>query len=349
MKPMTALVVIALPLCGAWFYADPISSKLLIPLLVSGALAGFAQSLIENKNTIVLPGPGAPGTYNLGFVADILIGMVGAFASLILGLTVLNDRFFIGPLPADAGPSKALADLVLMIPTWVRIASYGALTGYASRRLLPDLSSKVAGMVSGALKTEMKKQRQNQVEIARTQAELSGMMSEALRERVHAQPLTAVIEGAPAPASPMTQLTALVRKYMALSARADDERLRLKNQVADLMLATALRSGVTVESIAAQVEPEPAERDGWLAALATLIAVAPNPGDGAWLLGAAAHVTDNFVRYRILLALYNLEAHRLLSGPESAQARQFIEACLTIDDPAVRRKARATLEFFDIS
>jgi hypothetical protein len=195
----------------------------------------------------------------------------------------------------------------------------------------------------------MKKQRQNQVEIARTQAELSGMMSEALRERVHAQPLTAVIEGAPAPASPMTQLTALVRKYMALSARADDERLRLKNQVADLMLATALRSGVTVESIAAQVEPEPAERDGWLAALATLIAVAPNPGDGAWLLGAAAHVTDNFVRYRILLALYNLEAHRLLSGPESAQARQFIEACLTIDDPAVRRKARATLEFFDIS
>jgi hypothetical protein len=92
MKLIGAILITILFLSGAWFYLDPNSSKLLIPLLIAGGLASVVQSLVENKNTIVLPGPGDAHTYQLGFIGDILIGMVGAFASLIVGLAVLTDN-----------------------------------------------------------------------------------------------------------------------------------------------------------------------------------------------------------------------------------------------------------------
>ena len=51
------------------------------------------------------------------------------------------------------------------------------MTGYASRRLLPDLSNKIANMVLGALD----KGARNQVENDRTQAELLGILARTVR------------------------------------------------------------------------------------------------------------------------------------------------------------------------
>src|SRR5262249_41544101 len=120
---------------------------------------------------------------------DLLIGMVGAFASLIIGLAVLSERFFYdtgvaapggaggGEASGGTGVARAFAGLVTSIPTWIRLASYGAPTGYASRRLLPDLSNKIANMVSGALDKGVR----NQVENDRTQAELLGILARTVR------------------------------------------------------------------------------------------------------------------------------------------------------------------------
>jgi hypothetical protein len=346
MKLMGAILITIVLLSGVWFYLDPNSSKLMIPLLIAGGLASVVQSLVENKNTIVLPGPGAANTYQLGFIGDILIGMVGAFASLIVGLAVLNDNFFQDPPAADSGTSKALSNLVLFIPTWIRIASYGALTGYASRRLLPNLGNKIADMVSGAVQSAVQSQTQNLVENARSQTELVGMLAGAMSTTPHhAAPVAAVAEAREVPESPLTHLAPLVEQYMAINVGDEVQRVQRKCQVADLMLATSMQFGVTADQILARITPDAADRDGWLVVLASLIAVAPHSGDGARLLGVAAHARQNFVRYRILLALYSLKARRLLSGTESAQAEPFIQSCLQVDDPSLQRKAKAVLDF----
>jgi hypothetical protein len=346
MKLIGAILITIVLLSGAWFYLDPNSSKLLIPLLIAGGLASVVQSLVENKNTIVLPGPGDAHTYQLGFVGDILIGMVGAFASLIVGLAVLNDNFFQDPPASDSGTSKALSNLVLFIPTWVRIASYGALTGYASRRLLPNLGNKIADMVSGAVQSAVQNQTQNLVENARSQTELVGMLAGAMRTAPNQAPAVAALaEAREAPESPVTHLAPLVEQYMGINVGDEDQRVQRKCQIADQMLATAMQFGITADQIVARITPDAADRDGWLVALASLIAIAPHPGDGARLLGVASHATQAFARYRILLALYSLKARRLLSGTESAQAEPFIQSCLQVDDPSLQRKAKAVLDF----
>jgi len=345
MKLIGAILITIVLWSGTWFYLDPNSSKLLIPLLIAGGLASVVQSLVENKNTIVLPGPGDAHTYQLGFVGDILIGMVGAFASLIVGLAVLNDNFFQDPPASAAGTSKALSNLVLSIPTWVRIASYGALTGYASRRLLPNLGNKIADMVSGAVRSAVQNQTQNLVENARSQTELVGMLAGAMRTAPNQAPAVAALaEAREAPESPVTHLAPFVEQYMGINVGDDVQRVQRKCQIADQMLATAMQFGITADQIVARITPD-ADRDGWLVALASLIAIAPHPGDGATLLGVASHATQAFARYRMLLALYSLKARRLLTGTELAQAEPFIQRCLQVDDPSLQRKAKAVLEF----
>jgi hypothetical protein len=344
---LASLVLIIL--CAFWVYADHGSFRLLAPLLIAGGVAGVAQSLIENKNKITLPGPAEEGQYNLGFIADVIIGMVGAFASLVVGLSVLSERFFRDPTVNEIGNQKALADLVLQIPTWVRIASFGTLTGFASRRLLPDLSNKISNMVTSAFQVEAKKQAQNQVEIARSQTELLGMLTEA----THAQGARAIPHGAApaaipgaAPAAPITVLAAVAERYMNIHGN-DEQSLALKRQTGDEMLATILRLGITANEIAAHITPQANDRDGWLVALSSLVATSPTPGDGSRLLGVARLATHDFTRYRILLAIYSLKARRLLTDQDIPEARQFARSCSNSQDPPVQRKARSVIQFLD--
>jgi hypothetical protein len=326
--------------------ADPSSSRLLFPLLISGGVAGVAQSLIENKNRIALPGPADAGQYNLGFIADILIGMVGAFASLIIGLAVLNERFFHDSTGDDGNP-KAFTDLIQQIPTWVRVASFGTLTGFASRRLLPDLSNRVANLVSGAIQTEVKKQAQSQLEATRSQAELLGMVAEATRPQAHAPAGAQRGIAAEDPAlTPIARLSAIVERYTAVVGD-DDQGLVIKRQLADEMLALILRLGITAQDLLPHITPQANDRDGWLVALASLVAVAPAPGDGSRLLELAPLASQDFAKYRILLAIYSLKVRGRLTAAETAQARPFVLECIKSKNEMLARKARSVLEFLD--
>ena len=107
--------------------------------------------------------------------------------------------------------------------------------------------------------------------------------------------------------------------------------------------------GITADQMVAQITPDAADRDGWLVALASLIAIAPHSGDGAGRLGVTSDATQNLAQYRMLLALYSLKARRLLSGTESAHAQPFIQSCLQVDDPSLQRKAKAVLDFLNLT
>jgi hypothetical protein len=302
--------------------------------------------LIENKNRLTLPGPADTGQYNLGFIADILIGMVGAFASLIVGLAVLNERFFRDPTTVG-GNQEAFTDLAKQIPTWVRVASFGTLTGFASRRLLPDLSNRVATLVSGAIQTEVKKQAQNQLEAARSQAELLGMVAEATRPQPQAA-FTAQrgIAAEDAALTPIARLSSIVERYMAVTGD-DDQSLLTRRQLADEMLALILRLGITAQDLLPHINAQANDRDGWIVALASLVAVAPARGDEARLLEVASLASQDFVKYRIVLAIYSLKVRGRLTDAETAQARPFVLECMKSNNAMLASKARMVLQFLD--
>lgn len=53
---------------------------MVIQLVISGAIGGFAKSIVEQKGRIVLPGH-EEGTqyFHLGFLANVLLGAIVAF------------------------------------------------------------------------------------------------------------------------------------------------------------------------------------------------------------------------------------------------------------------------------
>jgi hypothetical protein len=128
-----------------------------------------------------------------------------------------------------------------------------------------------------------------------------------------------------------------------------EQRVLLKQQIADDMATVALRLNISADAIKGRIQANAPDREGWLTGLASVVALAPNPGDGARLLDVAGLTTQKFVKYRILLALYSLKARRLLDDADTDRARRFIEECLKTDDPSLERKAQATLDFFAAS
>ena len=106
--------------------------------------------------------------------------------------------------------------------------------------------------------------------------------------------------------------------------------------------------GVSAADILARIQaPPPGDpsADGWLAALASVNALTPNPATATDPPGRRPRKLE-FVKYRILLALYSLKARRYLDDNEAARAVTFIRGCLTVDDPSLQKRARATLDFF---
>ncbi len=215
---------------------------------------------------------------------------------------------------------------------------------------MPDLSNKIANMVLGALD----KGARNQVENDRTQAELLGILARTVRAQgqnvaqAHNQAVQAAQAAGGAPA-PVEGLLPLVKEITAINEPDYRQRVARLREIADKMPGAAFVLGVSAADILARIQaPPPGDpsADGWLAALASVIALTPNPGDGDRLLQVAGLASWKFVKYRILLALYSLKARRYLDDNEAARAVTFIRGCLTVDDPSLQKKARATLDFF---
>jgi hypothetical protein len=142
MKVVVATVALGLGI--AWIRYDRDSAKLLIPLLTAGGLASVVQGLIEHKNVLVLPKRVDAGHYDLGFVGDTLIGMVGAFASLIVGLAVLNDRYRTRWKSTAARPNSSACSPrppAIGIKTWSRASGPPLPPPFNRALLLPHRST----------------------------------------------------------------------------------------------------------------------------------------------------------------------------------------------------------------
>jgi hypothetical protein len=378
-----------------WWYIDGSSARLLIPLLMAGGLASVVQALIETKNVLVLPQVVDKGHVDLGFVADLLIGMIGAFASLIVGVGTLNDRFFQDPVPvapratqattATSGttPGKAaqpspggtsspggaaesppqVVDPISIMPTWMRIASFGALTGFASRRVLPDLSNRISTMVSGA----MARQVRSQAAVNRTQNEMIGMLArtvqtqeQAIPPRTHLplQPRATTEPGTvgtetettPPQGTTVDGLHALVREYVGVRGMDEPQRSVRRQEISERMPGQAMLNRVSSEALLERIQglaADDPELQGWLTALASVIAIVPSAGDGARLLGVVDLAAEDFARDRFLTALYSLRTRGLLQDAETTRrALDFINGCARSVDPSLRGKALAALDLF---
>ena len=123
----------------------------------------------------------------------------------------------------------------------------------------------------------------------------------------------------------------------------DDQSLVTKRQLADEMLALILRLGITAQDLLPQITTQANDRDGWLVALASLVAVAPAPGDGSRLLEVASLASQDFAKYRILLAIYSLKVRGRLTEAETTQARPFVLECIkSKNEMLARGRARCS-------
>ena len=268
-----------------WCQSGPPLVQLLLPLLMAGGLGGLVQALIANKNK--LQGPifdPVSSTYDLGIAADILIGSASALASLVVGMAVLNRQFFVGPdqagtsgqtqvtvnKPAPAPTPGAPADVTPAgnpkvrsideensfpsIPTAVRLISFGILTGFAGRRLLPDLSDRIAGQIAGQVKETVAREMKARDEQVRTESEIVQTATAAMTDLARGAP-AATRAALAANVAPIQGLAQIVGKYMAITPTTHPDataRVQAKMSVAAEMLAYTLHTHLDTQTVASQ-------------------------------------------------------------------------------------------------
>ena len=91
--------------------------KISLILVLTGLIGGF---LYGNRNQeLALPGRTEGGNYSLGFIADCLYGIAGAF---VVHLIIPSD------FTIPTGGETAVGDW-----NWIKIAALGFIGGYAGR------------------------------------------------------------------------------------------------------------------------------------------------------------------------------------------------------------------------
>jgi hypothetical protein len=302
-----------------------------ILLILAGGLGGLAQALLAEKGRVKVPTWDASAReVDFGFFADVLIGMIGALASLVVGLAVLNQQFF-----AEAGSvaTGSNGGSFFDVPTWIRLLSFGALTGFGSRRLLPALSDKVTSAISG----EVSKQVESSEKRLMQQNEAA---AEVLDARITGVTAGAEMKLAAVAAPPVADL---VKEYDAINEADFIKRLALKNQIASRMGALLLHMGDQRANILPRIGPGKSE--AWVLALAVQIVASPKIGDGALLAGVSRDIQKLHVRYRVVSAFYSLKLKRLLSSEETKAAVDLIKSYASGADASLRRNIESTLAY----
>jgi hypothetical protein len=385
--PFVAIALfVGLVLWSQW--GSPIV-QLLVPLLLAGGLGGLVQVLIADKNKLKRPvfDPES-SSYDLGVASDILIGSASALASLVVGMAILNKQFFVGPdeataaaktsassaktepaagaqppapapgaaavtpPPADPKASsrdKEKDDPFPAIPTSLRLISFGILTGFAGRRLLPDLSDKIANQIAGEVKKNVAKEMKTREELVRGQGEIVQLATAALSDMATGAPAARVSQ-LEADVHPIQGLASLVQKLMAITQITHPDyaaRVQAKMAVAAEMLAYVLQSRLDSQTVGTQIRDGATDNDGWVLALAVMIANRPGAGDAERLLDAAPKATHAFVQYRVLIAIQALRSSGALQRSLKTRARRLAQGYLSSGDTPVVRKAQAIVALLD--
>lgn len=302
-------------------------------LAIAGALGGLAQALLAENGRVRVPAwDAAKHELDFGFLADMLIGLIGALAALVIGLAVLNQQFFASTEP----PPGSVGGGLFYIPSWIRFMSFGALTGFGSRRLLPALSEKISEAIAGEVAEQVKSSEKRLMQQTETAAEvlqgcIAGVATSAQMKLAASAP--------PAVAS----LEALVKDYDQINEADYRKRLALKNEFASRMSAFLSQAGDQRNFLLSKIQPGASE--AWVLALALAIIANPQLGDGALLLKVAHHLGKLHVKYRVVNAFYVLKLKKLLVESESNAAIDLINGYLPGADASLRRSIEATVAY----
>lgn len=327
----------------------PAPGQLLVLLMSAGALGGLAQALITGEGQVRYPGPSSDGKgYDFGIAADLLIGAISAAASLVIGLALLNDRFFVSSdtakSPAD---SRKDAEPIESIPTPLRVFSLGILVGYAGRKLLPSLSEKITDVVVGQVRKAVAEETKVQRETMSSQAAIGQTRSAAVGLIASGQVEPATARDIDTPHDPIALLAPIVGEYMAITPTthpAYDARVQAKMNKAARMLAVTLSDeSLTPSLVRSRILPNAADRDGWILATVMMVADHPTANDASIVLDVADMAVQKFVRYRILLAITALELATQLDASQQARALRFAKKDADSEDEPLRRKAQAVV------
>lgn len=302
-------------------------------MVLAGALGGLAQALLTEKGRLRIPTwDAATRQLDLGFVADLVIGMIGALAALVVGLAVLNQQFFATTVATPGSAGGALLD----IPSWIRLMSFGALAGFGSRRLLPALSEKITDAIVGEVAKRAESSEKRLMQQAETTAEVLETSIAGVTTAAHMK-----LAGAAAPG--VSSLEALVKEYDEIKEVDDRKRLALKNQVASRMSAFLLQAGDQRNHILSRIQAGASE--AWVLALVLAIVANSQLGDGTLLLKVAHNLRKLHVQYQVVNAFYALKLRRLLSESEESSAVALINGYLSGADPSLRRKIETTVAY----
>jgi hypothetical protein len=274
----------------------------------------------------------------------------------MFALALLSDKFFgtvQGQLPDVA------------IPSWARVLAFGAVTGFASRQLLPALSKRISNMVAEQVRDQVapvERKAENRVQAALAQAEAVRLTAAAATPPPPVQALVdsatpqaiaqaAAAGGAAAPQW-VYEIEKLLERYNGIADPDYDARVASRMDTADAMLVVLTRHAVTSAELADQVRTK--TEKAWILPLATLIAARPERGDAPRLFNAyeqrlsdsAVRRESKFILYRVLLAVIALHANRRLSAAERPRAKGIALDCKEIKDSSLRKRADAVLSLF---
>ncbi len=333
-------------------------------LLLAGGFGGIAQALATGADRLRFPGLVPPDqetdrpAWDAGFLADAFIGMLGAVASLMFALALLSDKFF--------GVTQGQAQTDFPIPPWARMVAFGALTGFASRQLLPALSKRLVNMVTEQVRervNQVEQRANNRLEAIQAQAEIAQLTA------IAANPPPAVAAAAAAVAAPAAAAAAafvatgaaaapgwvyeiehLVQQYNAINNPDYEARMAARMETARAMLVILDRAHVASAVLVPEVQNHP--ETAWVLVLATLIASRPEANDAVRLFDAydlrladaAVRRESKFILYRVLLAVIALYDSHHLPVAHRGRAQQIAQECLEIPDDRLRKRANAVLQ-----
>lgn len=315
-------------------------------LVVAGGCGGLVQALIVGGNKLRPPAwDPKDGQWDAGFLADVLIGMLGAVATLVFALALLNDKFF-GTVQGQQ------ADVP--IPSWARIIAFGVLTGFASRQLLPALSKRLKDMVAEQVREQVaraEREVDNKLEVVQAQSEAVQLSSAASNPSPAMKVAAAAAAAAPAGVAVgwIPQMQHLIGQYDGTLPADKEDRVAARMDLAGAMLAVTTQHALTSAGLFTEL-PNHTE-PSWVLPLATLIAAQPGVGDAARLLDAydlrlgTAKVRQDskFILHRVLLAIIALHTNRRLSAVDRSRAKGVARACREINDSSLRKRAEAVL------
>jgi hypothetical protein len=230
----------------------------------------------------------------------------------------------------DPKPHAAEAFAVALI---VGFTIVGFLFGYLSTRLF------LAAAFSEADQAWARVFRKQQAKIDETSVAVVALSTRTDVLAQAAAPSESVVEGA-ANTTAVQKLRELADAYLEIGHPEWGTRVRLKDKAADEMGDFILKSGLSHDSIVAEITR--ARNEGLVLALATAINLRPEAGDADRLLKVALPLERLHVKYRFVLAISELARRQLLSSVQRRDFISIIDAYRTDADGSLAKLLQTT-------